>query len=141
MNVMARENVSPVVKPKDYNGNLNFEDYRTHFELCSNVNGWNDENKLPFLAQLQGDDVQFYRDMPDSVKGNYQEVCNLFQLRFETYGQKELYRARLRIRRRKQGESLAELAADIRRLVNAAYPNMPPEVKNELDQRPDRHEV
>ncbi|KAJ8032728.1 Retroviral-like aspartic protease 1 [Holothuria leucospilota] len=85
-----------------------------------------------FLVQLHGEAVQFYRDMPDSAKADYQKVCNLFQVRFGSHGQKDLYRARLRIRKRKQGESLVELAADIRRLINAAYPDMPPEVKNEL---------
>ncbi|KAJ8021210.1 hypothetical protein HOLleu_38341 [Holothuria leucospilota] len=70
--------------------------------------------------------------MPDSAKTDYQKVCNLFQVRFGSHGQKDLYRARLRIRKRKQGEPLVELAADIRRLINAAYPDMPPEVKNEL---------
>lgn len=123
----------PVVKPKDYDGKSNFEDYKVHFELCSDINGWKEKEKLQFfLVQLQGEAVQFYRDMPDSAKADYQKVCDLFQVRFGSHGQKDLYRARLRIRKRKQGEPLVELAADIRRLINAAYPDMPPEVKNEL---------
>ena len=59
-------------------------------------------------------------------------MCDLFQVRFGSHGQKDLYRARLRTSKRKPGEALAELAADIRWLVNAAYPDMPPKVKYEL---------
>ena len=52
----------PVVKPNNYDGKSNFENYKVHFELCSEINGWTDKEKLQFfLVQLQGEAVQFFR--------------------------------------------------------------------------------
>jgi hypothetical protein len=50
--------------------------------------------------------------------------------RFAPENQTELYRSQIDARIRKKGETLPELAQDIKRLVRLAYPNAPVEVNN-----------
>ena len=79
------------------------------------------------------------RGQAQGVLGNLSEQSNNFkalstalQERFAPPNQTELYRCQLRDRRQKASESLAELAQDIRRLTNLAYPSAPHEVKETL---------
>ena len=63
---------------------------------------------------------------------NYEELVLALKERFAPPNQTELYRVQLRERRQRAAETLSELAQDIRRLTNLAYPTAPSDVRETL---------
>jgi hypothetical protein len=61
------------------------------------------------------------RDIPGDNQ-TYQQLCNILQQKFGSAGQAEKYRAELRLRKRRIGETLQNLLIDICRLVTLAFP-------------------
>ena len=53
---------------------------------------------------------------------SYQELRDKLQRRFGSDDQQEKFQAELRARRRRKGETLAELCQDVQRLMTMAYP-------------------
>jgi hypothetical protein len=54
------------------------------------------------------------------------------QDRFNPHGQAELFRAKLKARVRRKGETLPELASEIRRLVSKAFPTASVDFREEI---------
>ena len=123
----------PGVQPDVYEGKTPLEDWLTHFNLCSDINGWTEDQKTRFLAvKLRGPALQVYTDLPDPSKHSYSRLVEALRERFCPQGQTELFRAQLRARTRRKGESLQQLASDIRRLVLRAYPNVSAKFREEV---------
>ena len=123
----------PAVMPDYFDGQTSLDDWLTHLDLCSKINGWTEEQKTNFLAvKLKGPALQLYTDLPEAKKHNYVELEKSLQERFSPRGQAELYRAQLKARVRRKGETLPELASNIRRLVVKAYPDVSVEFRDEL---------
>lgn len=40
----------PAISPDTYNGTTSLQDYLAHFEVCADVNFWNNREKARFLA-------------------------------------------------------------------------------------------
>jgi hypothetical protein len=70
--------------------------------------------------------------MPKGSKPDYHTFVNALEDRFEPPNQTELYRAQMRERRQRAGESLPELGQAIRRLANLAYPTATAEIREML---------
>ena len=125
--------VKPVVEPDNYDGKTNFEDWLTNLNLCSQINGWTLEQKTKFLAvRLRGPALQVYTDLPETRKLCFDDVVNALKERFSPQGQSGLFRAQLKVRSRRKGEALPELASDIRRLTCKAYPDVSTVLREEL---------
>ena len=123
----------PVVQPDNYDGKTPFEDWLSHMELCANINNWTIEQKTKFLAvKLRGPALQVYTDLAHSKKQSYTELVQALKERFCPQGQVELFRAQLRARSRRKGESLQQLASEIRRLVLKAFPNVSSKFREEM---------
>ena len=56
----------------------------------------------------------------------YEQLCDKLSRRYGSEDQQEKFQAELRARRRRRGESLAELYQDIKRLMAMAYPDEGP---------------
>ena len=90
------------------------------FNTTAKFNGWDEEEKLAYLrTSLTGTAVQLLWDADDIT---YDQLVKKLRDRFGAGGLEQRYRTELRCRRRQEGESIRELAQDIRRLMSQAYP-------------------
>ena len=122
MNKPERTKERPLMKPDRYDGKTSWTAYNKHFELCAELNGWNERDKLQYLAVLlTGPAQQILGSLPKETTEDYIRLVKALQARFDPTGRLELHRAQLRNRRQKTSESLVELAEDIRRLVDKVY--------------------
>ena len=93
-----------------------------HFERCSIVNSWNDEQKALFLtASLKGESRKLLSGMTEEYCRQYDKIVEKLEQRYGVEKQAELHQARLHNRRQIEGENLQTLATDIRFLVDLAY--------------------
>ena len=101
-----------------------------HFERCSVVNGWNQEEAALFLAAgLRGEAQKVLNGMSDSDCRNYAKIVDKLELRFGVEKQRELHQVRLHNRRQLENESVQALAADIRSLSSLAYQVLSPDTQ------------
>ena len=116
-------------KPATFDGLTSWIDYKSHFEICAELNQWSDTEKGMYLAvSLRGQAQGVLGNLPERLKRDYYSLLSALEERFAPANQKELYRAQLKDRRQKASESLPELGQDIRRLVNLAYHTAPHDV-------------
>ena len=110
------------MKPRTFDGNSPWESFLIQFEICARYNKWSDSQKV---AQLQcclvGKASQVLWDTDMSEVTSYKQLSNKLKARFSSSSQRERFVEELRCRRRRQGESLSDLHADIRRLFALAY--------------------
>ena len=122
---VVRQTRKPVKLPEDFDGKQPLKEYLMHFERCSIVNGWTEEEKAMFLAaSLRGDSRKLLSGLTDSDCQQYDKIVARLQLRFGVEKQAELHQARLLNRRQFEGESLQVLATDIRSMVDLAYQDL-----------------
>ena len=115
---------TPLMFPSKYSGSTPWEDYVSHFEIVTEINGWNEREKACFLAaSLEGSAAQIISDIPAFQRQDYQLLVRCLADRFSAYQQKDLCMLQLRNRTKKSGESYSQLAEDIRRLTSRAYPS------------------
>lgn len=123
----------PVVDPRPFDGSTSFKDFILNFSLCADINEWGEKEKVQYLTvMLRGEALQVYRDMPSIDCGNFNRIVKELEMRFNPPQHEDLYRAQLRSRVQREGETLVELAAEIRKLVNLGYPNTPPDIREEM---------
>ena len=103
--------------------NMPLETFLAKLENCSRYNGWTDVDKLAHLqANLTGGAAQCLWDVGVENSCSLPHLLTLLRGRFGSEGQAEKFRAELRGRRRKVGETLQSLYQDIRRLMVLAFP-------------------
>ncbi|KAK3086157.1 hypothetical protein FSP39_014434 [Pinctada imbricata] len=123
----------PKITPSTFDGTTPWLDFKNHFEYCVQLNEWNDKQKALFLGvSLRGAAQQILSNLSNDKKADYKELVIALEKRFAPPNIEELYKAELRMRLRKQGESLLELGQAVRRLVTLAYPNAPEKVLDTL---------
>ena len=121
------------VKPDKFDGTASWLDFKSHFDVCAELNGWSTAEKGMHLAvSLRGRAQAVLGSLPDGEKCNYRLLCRSLEERFLPPNQTELYRAQLRERRQRASDALPELGQDICRLANLAYPTAPMEVRETL---------
>ena len=112
---------TPHVKLGVYRGDTSLETFLAKFENCSKYLNWNESDRFFHLSNaLDGTagDVLWNAATCDSVD----ELIQLLRNRFGNQNQTERFRAELKSRRRRAGESLQKLYQDICRLMALAYP-------------------
>ena len=120
-------------KPATYDGSSNWQDYLVHFDMISQLNNWGETTKaLELATSLRGVAQGVLSDMRPELRYSYQDLVSALTTRFQPENQSELYRAQIKNRIRQKGESLTELAHDIKRLTRLAYPAAPLEVRDKL---------
>jgi hypothetical protein len=111
------------IKPSTFDGSTSWTDFKSHFEVCSELNGWSQNEKGMYLAvSLRGNAQGVLGNLPSYEQRDFLSLCKALEHGFAPGNQTELYRAQLRERKQKAVESLPELGQDIRRLTNLAYP-------------------
>ena len=65
-------------------------------------------------------------------RNNYESLVAALAAQFEPDNQSEVYRVQLKAHRRKTGESLTELAQEVRRLTWKAYPSTNAEIREQF---------
>jgi len=111
------------MKPDKFNGTGSVETFLAQFDICCSYNSWNDQDKAAHLkCCLTGVAGQLLWDTGRPDELTYRELRDKLRRRFGSDDQQEKFQAELRARRRRRGETLAELYQDVRRLMTLAYP-------------------
>ena len=122
--VTGRKGVpKPVVMPGKFDGTTDLGEYLSHFDLCIMANQWEVEQAGMFLGlSLTGVARRLLAGLEPASETGYWELREALERRFQPRNQVEMYKALMRNRDRKGGESLQCYAEDILRLTRLAYP-------------------
>ena len=108
------------MKPEKFNGQGSVETFLMQFDNCSVYNRWSASDKAAQLRwSLSGAAAQL---LWGNEKISYKELAEKLRDRYGGKGSEEKFQTELRYRRRRRGETIRELAQDIRRLMALAYP-------------------
>ena len=110
------------LKPPKFDGKSgSVESHLAQFSIVAQRNSWDDGEMADYLmCSLSGEASNILKDLP--CNPTYTEVVTSLRQHYASVDQVEAYRAQLKNRRRKPGESLQDLMKDIRRLFLSAYP-------------------
>ena len=119
-----------------FDGKGSWEDYQAQLDIVATLNGWTDDRlKATYLAvSLGGAARAVLGDLSEAERGNYKVLVKALDNRFGTGNRAEIYRATLKSRTRKKDESLPELAQAITRLTRLAFPGVPSDIRDTMDQ-------
>jgi len=108
------------MKPDKYDGSTCFETFLVQFDNCAQFNRWSKSEKLHYLRWiLKGNAAQV---LWGAKEVSFRKLVSRLRSRFGSADMEEKFQAELQCSRRKSGESLRELAEDIRRLIMLSYP-------------------
>ena len=111
------------IKPRNYNGETTWRDYRSHFDKVCVINGWA-VDKLQYLwVHLEGTALSFVEGLPVTATTSYEVLCDALGARFGADRFAAVFKAELQQRKQRNGESLSALGQEMRRLVQRAYPS------------------
>ena len=109
------------IKPPVFDGLVPWAVFRHQFETAARHNGWTEEEKATELIMvLQGKAADLLQTMLGCQE--YQKLVDTMERRFGNNHMQEVYRNELKSRIQKQGETLQELEADVRKLAYLAHP-------------------
>ena len=79
----------PVVLPDTFTGEASWDEWFCHFENVSDVNGWDDDQKLKFLkVRLMERAQKAFQHLNDDVRANYDETKRALMAHFEPESKK-----------------------------------------------------
>ena len=106
------------IKPREYKGENSWRSYISQFERIAGINGWNVDMKRTHLwISLSGMALDFIDQLPTDKTCTYGEMCKVLDRRFGSERLATVYKAELKNRTRKSGDSLSALAQEIWRLI------------------------
>ena len=112
------------MKPQNFSGSEDLEDYLAQFELIADLNGWNYRTKSLYLAStLTGDARGLLNELSSEDRKDYDKIVNVLTIRFGSVNRAEVFRGELQTRTKRRDESLPELAQSIKKLTRKAYPS------------------
>ena len=118
----------PLVRPVTYDGKDPWEDYVVQFELVSEMNGWNNDQKAMFLvSSLRGKAQGILTDLEPEHRKSYLELSRALNRRFGSENRMELFRVQLKNMSHRRDQSLPELAQAVKHLSRKTYPSAPPD--------------
>ena len=122
----TRANNSVKLKPQTFAGTGDdFDDFLTHFEITSEINGWNYRSKSSYLANnLKGAARALLNELNDIQRRDYRCLVQKLKERYGSENRAEVFRLQLKSRIKGKGETTAELAQAIRKLTRQAYPQV-----------------
>jgi Zinc knuckle len=111
------------VMPDKYDSAGNWSDYLLQFDICSQLNGWKEDQRCLFLGLcLTGKAFTAYKELADDVKKNYAALTEALGHKFAPAERVLVEKLKFSTRQWVTGEPLADLAADIRAQATKAYP-------------------
>ena len=128
-----RHAAKTAVKPATFDGSTPWQDYIAHFQIVSQLNGWQDTDRAMYLAScLRGPAQAVLSDLDMRSRYSFTALTEALNRRFCSEDKAELNRTLLKNRMRKKTETLPELAQNLRRLAKNAYPGAPLDVQDSL---------
>ncbi|KAL3885170.1 hypothetical protein ACJMK2_025265 [Sinanodonta woodiana] len=125
----GRSNTTPKIKPQSFDGNIDIDEYLTQFNSVVEINGWNSYEKALYLASsLSGIACSLLSELENEQRTNYDTLVSALFNRFGSINRAEIFRSKLKSRYQEKGETLPELAQNIRKLTRLAYPSASTEV-------------
>ena len=104
------------------------------FETVARVNGWTPVDQAAYLSLYLSDNaLSYFHSLPLAVRqGPLPALLQALGQRFDAPHQVEVFRAELKSRRQKSGESLSDYAEVLHKLARQAYPTLQPDVQDML---------
>jgi len=94
---------------------------------------WNESQKLAYLCSALDKEAAYVLwDYGQDVIRTLPGLMTILETRFGGKAMSDKHRIEIRNRRRKADETLQSVHSDIRRLAALAYPNVPPEMREEV---------
>ena len=122
-----------ITKPATFDGSTSWIDYRSHFDMCSELNNWTVKQKGLYLGvSLRGLAQGVLGNLPVEDQKDFEALSKALGERFSPESQTELYRAQLKEREWKHGENVAEFGQRILRLTTLSYPKADPSLIKSL---------
>lgn len=116
-------NTRQSLKPQQYSGGENLEEYLSQFEIVAQINGWDYNTKSLYLAgSLSGSARAILTELNAKETRDFDTLVRLLNVRFGSLERSEIYRARLQTRVKGKDETLSEMAQSIRKMTRQAYP-------------------
>ena len=120
----AAAGAAPRIKAREFDGCSGLEEYLVHFERVARINNWDESAMADYLlVSLKGQALEVACSLNKELQSNYAELVKVLDRRFGSERQRVRHRAELSTRRRRPGETVAELGQVIRKLVKRAYPD------------------
>ena len=122
-----------IMKPATFDGSTSWIDYRSHFDMCAELNNWTNQQKGLYLGvSLRGLAQGVLGNLPVKDQRDFEILSKALSERFSPESQTELYRAQVKEREWKHGENVAEFGQRILRLTSLSYPGADPSLINVL---------
>lgn len=123
----------PLVLPEVFDGQKSFEEWVSHFENVSAVNGWNDEDKLLWLkVRLTGKAHVAFAQLAHETQQSYATAKKALIDRFDPLSKQQLYKVEFEARAKRDKETWADFADELLRLASKAFPKLQEEAREEL---------
>lgn len=108
-------------KPDNYSDGP-WPEWINHFKLCADINKWNDTQRCQQLAvALRGRAQRIYFSLNDEEKASFEELEKALQSRLQPEQQRKIHKLTFNSRRRLKGETIIDLATNLRQLAVLAY--------------------
>jgi hypothetical protein len=117
------------LKPHDYDGSDDLDEYLAQFNIVSELNGWSYTSKSLFLASsMVGPARAILCELDSGKRRDFNTIVSALQNRFGSVHRAEVFRSQLQVRQLERNESIPQLAQSIRKLTRKAYPSATSEV-------------
>ena len=104
-------------KPEKFDGTTSVEAFLEHFDTCAMYNRWDHEDRYVHLKLcLKGSAAGLLRDCREEVR-TYETLEEKLRQRFDAKGREAAFRAQLKARKRRKGETLQDLYIGIADLI------------------------
>jgi len=123
----------PFVLPEVFDGQKSFDEWVSHFENVSTVNGWNNDDKLLLLkVRLTGKAHVAFAQLAHETQQSYATAKQALIDRFDLPSKQQLYKVEFEARVTKDKETWADFADELLQLSSKAFPKLQEKAQEEL---------
>ena len=109
-------------KLSNYDGRISFRAYEVKLNRMAQQYQWTDDEKLSkFVEALQDKALQFYGNLPEDVRDDYELVSKKFRARFWPQEPSQTVRSQLKVLKQQPEETLEEYAEKCQQLATDAW--------------------
>ena len=119
------------LKPDKYDGTTDWSDYKRHFEIVAQINGWSQREKGLYLAgSLSGKARGILSDLSTEQCTQWDLLIDKIEARYQPKCQVTALRTQLENKRRSFKQDPIEFAQEVSRLTARAYKDMNEEARD-----------